>query len=336
MQGDTPRDANFCVCSWGCQGLIHRRCRTELRDGRRQSSIAGMWDDVESVFADGLGVATTAQLRAVMSRAEIVTAMRYGLIVRVWHGVYARPPLTTGIQLDALEVVTRTPLVACLNTAAAVYGFDTDPDGRLHVLDPGVRLRPSPNLMVHQRIGAPLAKVGGRLVTAPAWTAIELARTLRRGRALAVLDAALRSKTCTRDDLLEVVAEQKGRRGIVAVRELAELADPLPESPMESETRLVFIDGGLPKPELQHRFIDLYGKEWRGDFYWREANLVGEFDSEEFHANRLAFKRDRKKAARLQELGLTVMPIVVDDVRKTPFELVARVFHHLERARNAG
>ena len=36
------------------------------------------------------------------------------------------------------------------------------------------------------------------------------------------------------------------RRGIVAVRELIPLARPQAESPMESEARLVMLDGGLP------------------------------------------------------------------------------------------
>lgn len=64
-----------------------------------------------------------------------------------------------------------------------------------------------------------------RYVTAPAWTAVEVARALRRPRALATLDAALRSGKCTRADVWRAALDQAGRRGIVAVRNLIALAD---------------------------------------------------------------------------------------------------------------
>ncbi len=216
-----------------------------------------------------------------------------------------------------------------MNTAAALYGFNTEPGDTIHVLDPGIRMRPGKHLMVHQRVGAPLKKINGRLATAPAWTAVELARTLRRPRALAVLDAALHCEACTRDELTAVIREQKGRRGIVNVRELIEHADGRAESAMESETRLVFIDGGLPLPELQYEIVDNHGKLWRVDFAWPAAKVAAEYDSAEWHANPDAFKHDRMKVARLQECGWTSIPVVVDDVRRHPTDLVARVFGHL-------
>ncbi len=190
--------------------------------------------------------------------------------------------------------------------------------------------------MVHQRTGAPLRKVAGRLVTAPAWTAVEIARTLRRPRALAVLDAALHAECCDRTELFAAVDEQKGRRGIVKVRELVQLADGRAESPMESEARLVFIDGGLPLPELQYEITDYHGKLWRVDFAWPGSKVVAEYDSVEWHANPEVWKHDRMKSARLQECGWTSVPMVVDDVRKHPYELVRRIFGHLERASIAG
>src|SRR6478736_5387570 len=104
--------------------------------------------------------------------------------------------------------------------------------------------------------------------TAPAWTAIEVARGLPRPRALATLDAALRSETCDRRDLLLAAKAQAARRGIVAVRDLVPLARPDAESPMESEARLVMHDGGLPEPALQYTIVDRDGRCWRVDFAW--------------------------------------------------------------------
>jgi hypothetical protein len=292
---------------------------------------------LDEVFATGGGIATTEQLLTVMSRKMLASHVRTGRIVRVWHGVYApAPPPDVLGRLAGLDLMTGRSIVACLSTAAQLYGFDTENDSRIHVLDPAVRMRPSAALMVHQRVGAPLRRVDGRLATAPAWTAVEVARTLRRPRALATLDCALRSGLCSQAELLTAVHNQKGRRGIVKARELLAFADPRAESPMESEARLVFIDGGLPLPELQYEIVDRHGRLWRVDFAWPDAKVIAEYDSEEWHANPDAFKHDRMKTARLQECGWTVIPMVVDDIRRAPLELVARIFHHVDRAPLAG
>jgi hypothetical protein len=291
---------------------------------------------LEALFAANGGVATTRDLLTVLSPKALEVAVRAGRLIRVRRGVYA--PQSPGVptRLAALDLASGTRIVACMNSAAQMYGFATESDDRLHILDPGVRIRSSRDLVVHQRVGAPLSEVRGRLATAPAWTAVEIARTLRRPRALAVLDAALHVESCTREELLAAVDRQKGRRGIVQVRELAAIADGRAESPMESEARLVFIDGGLPTPELQYVIVDRRGRRWRVDFAWPAAKVIAEYDSVEWHANPEGWKHDRMKAASLQECGWTTVPMVVDDVRRYPNDLVSSIFGYLERAAIAG
>jgi hypothetical protein len=291
------------------------------------SSLDGVY--VHDLITEVGGQATTAQLLTVMSRKMLATLVRTGGIVRVCHGVYAVAEPDVLGSLAALDLMTGGSLVACMATAADLHGFDTERDNRIHILDPGVRIRPTAGLMVHQRLGAPLVRIDGRLATAPAWTAVEVARSLRRPRALATLDAALRVEACTIEDLRKAIEEQKGRRGIVNVRELLEHADGRAESPMESEARLVFIDGGLPMPELQYEIVDRCGDLWRTDFAWPDAKVVAEYESMEWHVTPEALRHDRMKVARLQECGYTVVPIVVDDVRGRPRDLVRRIFNHL-------
>lgn len=284
--------------------------------------------DIQSLLSQG-GLATTAELLTVITRKQLAGFVKAGMLIRVCHGVYApREPDLLG-KLAALDLLAGQPIVACMGTAAALYGFDTEATSRLHVLDPGVRMRPSPNLMVHQRVGAPLRRVEGRLATAPAWTVIEVARTLRRPRALATLDAAMHVGACTTGELHVAIREQKGRRGIVRVRELIAYADRRAESPMESEARLVLIDGGLPMPELQYTIVDHYGRAWRADFAWPDAMLIAEYDSVEWHVGREALLHDRLKTARLQECGWTTVPMTVDDIRRDPIGLAARIGFHL-------
>jgi hypothetical protein len=117
------------------------------------------------------------------------------------------------------------------------------------------------------------------MATAPAWTAIDVARTLRRPRASATLNAALHVGACTKRELGAAIREQKGRRGIVKVRALIDHADGRAESAMETEARLVFIDGGLPTPELQHTVLDRCGRRWRVDFAWPQAMVIAEYDT---------------------------------------------------------
>jgi hypothetical protein len=300
----------------------------------RQNSLDTVF--IDEIFASRGGLATREQLLAVMSGKTLAAHLKAGSLVRVWHGVYALSPPDAIERLTALDLMTGKHIVACMSTAAQLYGFDTEKDDRIHILDPGVRMRPNSGLMVHQRSGAPLRRVQARLATAPAWTAVEVARTLWRPRALATLDAALHRAACTAADLDAAIREQKGRRDIVKVRELLKHADGRAESPMESEARLVFIDGGLPMPQLQYEIVDRCGDLWRVDFAWPDAMVVAEYESMEWHASPEALKHDRIKTSRLQECGYSVIPIVVDDVLKNPFDLVGRIFYHLDRAALAG
>ena len=291
--------------------------------------------DVESTLLARGGLATTADLLTVTTRKRLAGLVKAGRLIRVWHGVYALDQPDLLAKLAALDLLSGQPIVACMATAAALYGFDIEGSSRVHILDPGVRMRPSRNLMVHQRIGAPLRRVEGRLATAPAWTVIEVARALRRPRALATLDAALHIGACTTGELRATIHEQKGRRGIIKVRELIEHADGRAESAMESEARLVFLDARLPRPELQYAIVDRYGRVWRADFAWPEAFLVAEYDSIEWHAGRERMLRDRLKTARLQECGFTTISMTVDDIRHDPVGLTDRINNHLQRHRLA-
>lgn len=194
------------------------------------------------------------------------------------------------------------------------------------MLNPGGRrLRSTDGLIVYRRMGAPLDLVAGRPATAPAWTAIEVARGLPRPRALATLDAALRSGTCSRTELHEAIKRQSGRRGVVSARELLALASPLAESPMESEARLVMIAGGLPPPVLQYAVVDGQGRTWRLDFAWPERRVAAEYDGVDWHSGTEAFFRDRRRTAALQDVGWVILPMVAEDVRHRRDELVRRL-----------
>jgi hypothetical protein len=284
------------------------------------------------LYAQG-GVVTSAQALRFLTRRALEAQLNCGALQKVWYGIYGHGEVNAALRLRGLDLAAGTPVAACLGTAAAAYGFGTEPTADLHVLNPpGRQLRSGDGLVVHRREGAPLTLVAGRPATTPAWTAIEVARGLRRPRALATLDAALRSGTCTRDQLERAVRRQAGRRGIVTARELLGIASPKAESPMESEVRLVMIDGGLPSPMLQYEVLDLQGYTWRLDFAWPELRVAAEYDGVDWHSGPNAFLRDRRRTSALQELGWAIVPIVAEDVRYRPGELVRRLVTQLRRA----
>jgi hypothetical protein len=282
------------------------------------------------------GVVTSAQALTFLTRRGLQAEVNRGDLQRISYGIYGRGDADITLRLRGLDLATGTNVAVCLATAAAAYGFDTERTVDLHVLNPSdCQLRPADGLVVHRREGAPLTPVVGRLATAPGWTAIEVACGLPRPRALATLDAALRSGTCSRNDLHRAAQRQAGRRGIVAVRELLPLATGQAESPMESEARLVMIDGGLPIPTLQYQVGDAGGRTWRVDFAWPEYRVAAEYDGVDWHAGPRAFKRDRSRSAALQEVGWVTIPIIAEDVRQRPWQLVRRIETQLERRRAA-
>lgn len=292
--------------------------------------------ELQLLFDRQRGVATSRQILTFMTRRAFASAVDSGVLERIWQGIYCLGEPDDGLRLRGLDLSCGTTVATCLGTAAAMYGFDTEEPADLHVLSPpNTHLRSADGLVVHRRDGAPLTVVDGRPATAPAWTAVEVARSLWRPRALATLDAALRSGTCARPEMWRAAMEQAGRRGIVAVRDLIPLADGRAESPMESEARLAMIVGGLPIPELQYEIIDGNGELRRVDFAWPEHRVAVEYDGLDWHSGSDAMRRDRRRTAALLDVGWTVIAIVFEDVRYRCEEFVARIDAQLRRTQAA-
>jgi hypothetical protein len=288
--------------------------------------------ELSAVFAAQGGVATWSQILVHMSRRGMQRQLRDAALVKIFPGIYSLGAPDVLTRLRGLDLRCGQHVAVCMGTAAAVFGFDTEGDTALHVLNPeGHLLRDQYGVVVHRREGAPLTSWRTRMLTTPSWTAVEVARSLRRPRALATLDAALRSQTCDERDLLAVAEAQAGRRGIVTVRDLIPLARPGAESPMESEARLVMLDGGLPEPLLQYEIVDRDGRLWRVDFAWPDRKVAVEYDGFDWHSSPEALRRDRQKRAALEEIGWRVMSIVSDGVRRHPEAMVRRIDAQLIR-----
>lgn len=285
-----------------------------------------------AIFAAQGGVATSRQILAHLSRRGMQSRLRCADLVKIHPGIYSHGAPDTATRLRGVDLRCGEHVAVCLGTAAAIFGFDTEDVTNLHLLNPeGRLLRDRVGMVVHRREGAPLTSYRGRRLTTPAWTAIEVARSLRRPRALATLDAALRSQTVDRRELLAAADVQAGRRGIVTVRELIPMARPEAESPMESEARLVMLDGGLPEPLLQYEIVDRDGRLWRVDFAWPDRRVAVEYDGFDWHSSPEALRKDRQKRAALEEIDWRILSIVSDDVRRQGDVMVRRIDAQLMR-----
>jgi len=81
--------------------------------------------------------------------------------------------------------------------------------------------------------------------TSPLATAVHLGRHLERPFALSAIDAMLHAGLIQHGELCEAIERYPRHPGIARAREMAELAEPLTESPGESWLRLRVVDAAF-------------------------------------------------------------------------------------------
>ena len=155
----------------------------------------------------------------------------------------------------------------------------------------------------------------------PERCAIDLARRLRRGDALAVLDAALRSGQCRPEQLAAEVARHVGLPGVRQARELTAYADPRAECVQESQLRLVLLDGRLPAPEPQVWVDDRQGHPtYRLDLGYRDRKVGIEYDGST-HTDPNRLQADRHRHNWLSAHGWQMRYFTARDLYRTPFAI---------------
>lgn len=285
------------------------------------------------------GIFTREQALEACTPVEIRSLLRRRVWRRTpWVGIYAdgELPDDVGTLVRAASLWLGGDLVACHSTAAMLWGFDVRPAEvvnreRLHFLGPAsLDNRLLGRLQVHpSSLGTDDAVWhGGVWCTPPARTACEVARLGAPIDALATLDAALRSRTCTREQLVAACAAQRGLRGVVRLGRLVPYADGRAESPMESRMRWRFLDAGLPAPDLQIE-IRTARRCHRLDTGWRKYRLGAEFDGLEAHMTREQLAADRDRHNWLTENDWRLLHFTAVDVYRLWVPMVSLVRRHL-------
>lgn len=179
-------------------------------------------------------------------------------------------------------------------------------------------------------------RIDGIPVTAPARTALDLAREAGVQAGLVAADAALRMGLVDAAGLRRAAAQMAGWPGSRAAGEVATLADAAAESPLESLSRLALVRAGLPAPVLQARIVDSDGRfVGRVDFLWPKFGVVGEADGNLKYSRPAALQAERRREQMLRDLGLLVVRWEWRDLHQFDI-VVARLTAAFERGLLAG
>ncbi len=105
--------------------------------------------------------------------------------------------------------------------------------------------------------------------------------------------------------LAEAVGRRRGGRGRQLMAEALPQLRPHNNSPMETRSRLFFLRGGLPEPELNVVITDQASGQWLSDsdFVWREQRVVAEFDGDQHRTDRQQWQNDVARRENLQDDG---------------------------------
>lgn len=184
--------------------------------------------------------------------------------------------------------------------------------------------RPPPGLIARDEMLADdeVTRVVGLPVTTPARTAYDLGRHLPRGQAVARLDALMRAKPFSIEDVLLLDKRHVGARGVRRLRSVLPLVDGGAASPKETWLRLLLIDAGLPVPTTQ---IPV-NQNWRTiavlDMGWERYVVAAEYDGDHHRSDRPQYVKDQRRLRKLEQLGWIVIRVIAED---RPDEIVARV-----------
>lgn len=145
--------------------------------------------------------------------------------------------------------------------------------------------------------GVERVPLGIHEVTTPAQTALDLARELPFVRAVTAIDQALWTgrqggPLTTRAEIAALLDAGDAHRHDGRVRRALEASEPLSANVRETQTRLLVVALGFPRPRLQERRRLASGRLVFGDLYfadedhWVEIDGRGKYLSPEFGAGR--------------------------------------------------
>lgn len=244
----------------------------------------------------------------------LAAAARDGAVLRVGHGGYALPDAQPG-----LVAAVALGGAASHATAAALHGWPIwTPDSRLHVTVPSRRDLVLPRVVVHQARLGPADVQSYRACTTALRTALDCARSMPLAEAVCILDGAVRAGALTVRQLTEAAERSRGP-GATRLRRAVANVDPRSASALESVLRMLLVATGR-RVQSQVFFTGVGEVDFVVD-----ERLVVEGDGYEFHANREAYRKDRRRGNGLTVGGRPLLRFTYEDVRGRPLWVIDQV-----------
>jgi hypothetical protein len=230
-----------------------------------------------------------------LSRRALTQALESGAAWRVLKSVYADASVPDCLETRARSIGLVRPreTVVGRQTAAWLSGIDALPPGQSIADDP-IRLIVAPGVTPPRLPGcrsyeAPLpvsdlVEEFGVVRTSDPRTALDLGRFCPREQAVASLDAFLHAGRVSTVELWQRARKLVRVRNCRILRANLTAADGGAESYAESVLRVVYIDGGLPRPQAQIMVSDRSGGLIGYlDMGWRRYRVGAEYDGEADH-----------------------------------------------------
>ena len=159
-----------------------------------------------------------------------------------------------------------------------------------------------------------VTSVDGIPVTTVARTAFDLGRYQPRNRAIARLDALMRAAPFSTEEVLLLAKRYRGARGVKLLKDALPLVDGGAASPRETWLRLIYIDGGLPKPTTQIPIFDTDGTLLRTvDMGWEDFKVLSEYDGDQHRTDRPQYVKDMRVIPKIERLGFIVERVIKED-----------------------
>lgn len=241
------------------------------------------------------------------------------------------------VRVAAVSAARQSGGVVLSHASAAVmhglpiWGVDLQ---RVHVTRRGHSSgRVTNDLHIHTGGLLDTTVVAGLLLTSPARTVIDIARTEPFEQAVVVGDAALHRGLVTKDQLVAELSAAQHRTGVREAAKVIEFIDGRSESPGESRSRVFMHRYGLEPPCLQASIRDKRGRVIaRVDFLFR-CGVVGEFDGRVKYQRGDDLFREKQREDALRRQGWLIVRWVWADLDR-PEELFHRIALALEEARH--
>lgn len=208
---------------------------------------------------------------------------------------------------------------------------------RLHVVVPRRDVRPQRKDIVAHACNQPALEVftwHGLPVTTPAQTWLHLSDGLSVTDLVVLGDSMTRRKNpaTTVEKLRDLLAATHRMRGVVSARAAIEHVVAGTDSSMESRTRMILVEAGLPCPQVNVPAIDPSGAFLAlPDMSYPALRIAIEYDGDVHRTDPATWRRDVERRQRLEEAGWLIITVTADDVIRHPERLIRRVLAALAR-----